>query len=160
MKKENNQIIFDYDSKELFNEVGILSAYMAKSLSAESVAIDDFSISDDEKEVFDVCVNQTLPNIYEMLIKITPSESSEFINDGTTISFAVKDNNDYNDNILTLVSDTIKECLKYGILSEFYSININMALQKVAQDKFASNLLLLNQRLFQLKRKGITPQFV
>lgn len=149
------EITFEYNSNELFNEVGILSAYMAKSVSSEAASLDDFSISDDEKEVYDVCVKQTLPNIYEVLLKMTSKAGGDFKSDNSKISFSIDDNKAYNENVLTLVEDTIRECLKYGILAEFYSINANTVLHATAQSKFASNLTLLSQRLFQLKRKKI-----
>ena len=73
--------------------------------------------------------------------------------EGEYIEFTILDNKAYNYNSLALADGVIDECIKYGTLSSFYSINVSAPLQKLAQDKFASNLLLLEQRLFPLKKK-------
>ena len=149
-------ITFTYSNNTLFNDVSLLSAYMTKNLSENLGAnLDEFAISEDEHDVYGVCLKQTLPNIHECLIKLNYGETGVVV-DGDSITITIKDNKAYNDNVKTLVEDTLYDCLKYGVLSEFYSININPTLQKLSQDKFASYLLLLNQRLFQLKRKMIS----
>lgn len=154
--RNDGKITFSYNSDELFNDVGILSAYMTKNIITDKGdALDEFAISDDEREVFEVCVKQTLPNIYETLMKMCHGIEDAFKYENRVIEFNILDNNEYNINVLKLVESTLLECLKYGVLSEFYSINMNAALQQAAQSKFASNLLLLNQRLFQLKRKSL-----
>jgi hypothetical protein len=69
--RNDGKITFSYNSDELFNDVGILSAYMTKNIITDKGdALDEFAISDDEREVFEVCVKQTLPNIYETLMKM------------------------------------------------------------------------------------------
>jgi hypothetical protein len=179
--KTPGKITFYYNSDNLFNDVGLLSAYMTKNLAAESgSAMDEFAITDDEQEVFKICVKQTLPNIYESMLKITngaqhsfsdehyvtgeviddePQENTLGRIDGKYVEISIKDNNAYNINVLTLVDSTIDECIKYGVLAEFYSINTNATLHSIAQSKFANCLLLLNQRLFQLKKKAVSPIF-
>lgn len=166
MIKNNNDgiITFYYKRDELFNDVGQISAYMTKNLASESgSALDDYAITDDEKDIFNVCVKQTLPNVYEVLMKMSTGIDDAFNDDATEegtqcVSLSINDNEAYNENILSLVNATIEDCLRYGILAEFYSINSNATLQQIAQGKFSSNLLLLNQRLFQLKRKKISSQ--
>ena len=166
MIKNNNDgiITFYYKRDELFNDVGQISAYMTKNLASESgSALDDYAITDDEKDIFNVCVKQTLPNVYEVLMKMSTGVKDAFDDDATEngvacVKLSINDNEAYNENILSLVNATIEDCLRYGILAEFYSINSNATLQQIAQGKFSSNLLLLNQRLFQLKRKKISSQ--
>lgn len=177
--KTQGKITFYYDSNNLFNDVSLLSAYMTKNLATESgSAMDEFAITDDEQEIFKLCVKQTLPNIYESMLKITNGTQRSFSDehnvsgeviddepkegtlgrvDGKYAEITIQDNNAYNINVLTLVDSTIEECIKYGVLAEFYSINANATLQSIAQSKFANCLLLLNQRLFQLKKKAVTP---
>lgn len=164
--KNYGEITFYYDSDRLFDEIGLLSAYMVKNLPAEN-RLDEFSISDDEKDVYDVCVKQALPNIYETLVKLSSGIQNAFNpkaeepgcecrHAGTYIELTIRDNSAYNENVLGLVDTTIEDCLKYGILTEFYSININPDLLKLAKSKFSDCLLLLNQRLFQLKKKAVS----
>lgn len=172
--KNQGIITFYYDSDKLFNDVSLMSAYMTKNLKSETGSMmDEFSISDDEKDVYKVCVRQTLPNIYETMIKITSGVVDAFDDDatvsdkestglgreaGTYIEFTIQDNEAYNDNVLNLVDATLLNCLKHGILAEFYSICVNGDLFRIAQDKFTTSLFQLKQRLFQLKKKAVSSQ--
>lgn len=168
--KDHSNITFYYNSDELFNDVSLISAYMTKNLMGSTGSmLDEFGITDDEKDVFKVCVKQALPNIYEAMLKITSgvgnafsaeveSDGSDGLDraDGTYIEITIQNNSVFNGNVLSLVDATLSDCLKYGVLTEFYSINPNADLRRLAQDKYASSLILLNQRLFQLKRKSIS----
>lgn len=172
--KNQGIITFYYDSDKLFNDVSLMSAYMTKNLKSEAGSMmDEFSISDDEKDVYKVCVRQTLPNIYETMMKITSGVVDAFDDDaivsakestglgreaGTYIEFTIQDNEAYNDNVLNLVDATLFNCLKHGILAEFYSICVNGDLFRIAQDKFTTSLFQLKQRLFQLKKKAVSSQ--
>lgn len=168
--KSEGIITFYYNSDDLFNDVGILSAYMAKNLSS---SIDDFAITDDERDIYDVCLSQALPNIYESMLKVTTGVSDAFKESadvkaqeesglkrkvGKYVELNILDNNAYNKNVLSLVDSTIRDCIKYGVLSEYYAIGINMDLQRIVQSKFAANMLQLNQRLFQLKKRVVYSQ--
>lgn len=169
--KEIGVITFSYNSDELFNDVGILSAYMAKSINL--AAVDEFSVSDDEKDLYNVCVKQALPNIYEAMLKISTGVEDAF-NDsakvlknetdglfrkaGTYVELSIEDNDAYNKNVLSIVEATLSTCLKYGILTEFYSIRLNADLYALAKEKFNNSLYQLKQRLFQLKKKTISSQ--
>jgi hypothetical protein len=174
--KSKGTITFYYNSDELFNDVSLLSAFMTKNIVVESgSSLDEFAITDDEKEVFEVCVKQALPAIYETMIKITSGIDSAFNNaakvqkkeeegllreEGTYIEFTIKDNGAYNKNILNLVDATLLECLKYGVLAEFYSICVNGGLLKLSQEKFVANMLQLKQRLFQLKKRTTSTDLI
>lgn len=172
--KETGNITFYYDSDKLFNDVSLMSAYMTKNLASDRGSLmDEFNISDDEKDIYKVCVRQTLPNIYEAMLKITSGVENAFEDEaivateetsglkrgvGTYIEFTMQDNDAYNDNVLNLIDATLLNCIKYGVLSEFYSICVNVDLQRTAQDKFTTSLFQLKQRLFQLKKKTISSQ--
>lgn len=172
--KETGKITFYYDSDKLFNDVSLMSAYMTKNLGNEGGSLmDEFSISDDEQDIYKVCVRQTLPNIYETMMKITSGVDNAFEDEevvstaeteglkreaGTYIEFTMQDNEAYNDNILNLVDATLLNCLKYGVLAEFYAICVNGDLHRISQDKFTTSLFQLKQRLFQLKKKVVSSQ--
>lgn len=155
-------IIFSYDNGSLFNDVSLLSAYMVKNMKiAEGSALDEYSISKDEQDIFNECLKQTLPDLYETVIQFVPCGDGAF-SDGLSgegkIKISVKNNNAYNVNVLTLVDATIYECLKQGILSKFYSICVNDALFSIANGRYAANVNQLKQRLFQLRKKSISSQ--
>lgn len=179
-KKEIGTITFYYNSKGLFDDISLMSAYMTKNLSNESGStMDEFNISDDEEDMYKACIRQTLPNIYETTMKITSGVEDAFedcvkvVSDETTesltglgltrkagdyIEITLQDNDAYNKNVLSLIDATLLNCLKYGILAEFYSICVNMDLYRIAQDKFMANLFQLKRRLFQLKKKAVSSQ--
>lgn len=172
--KETGNITFYYDSDKLFNDVSLMSAYMTKNLATERGSLmDEFNISDDEKDIYKVCVRQTLPNIYETMMKITSGIDNAFEDEvivtaeetdglerpaGTYIEFTMQNNDAYNENVLNLVDATLLNCMKFGVLAEFYSICINNDLQRIAQDRFTTSLFQLKQRLFQLKKKVVSSQ--
>lgn len=162
-------ITFYYEKNKLFDEISGLSAYMVKSNAEEAgPALDVFAITDDEREIVETCMERACLNVYDLLVKLSPNVAYSFDfhvvlddmemqgltrEEGVYIEFTIIDNKSYNYNVLTLVSESIAECIKYGTLSSFYSINISNTLQKLSQDKFVSNMLLLEQRLFSLKKK-------
>lgn len=171
-KKETGTVTFYYNSNEMFNDVSLLSAFMAKTWAGTDDGIDAYCITDDEADVYNVCVNQTLPVIHEIVIKLSSGIDdafnkvviSEGDNDvlereaGEYIEITINDNGDYNSNVLNIISDTIRDCIKYGVLDEFYSICLNADLQRLSKSKFTANLSLLNKRLFQLKKKAVNSK--
>lgn len=169
-KNTSGSITFYYDNEQLFNDTGILSAYMAKNFDVEG-SVDKFSISDDEKDVFNICVKQALPDIYETILKMTSCITNAFTSEkvidmdettglkrkaGSYVEISINNNDAYNENTLAIVDETLYMCIKYGALAQFYSTCLQMDLYRIAQDRFVSNLRMLNQRLFQLKRKIVS----
>jgi hypothetical protein len=162
VKKEYGTITFSYSNDELFNDVSLLSSYMVKNMVFESgSALDEFVITDDEKDVWKVCLKQALPNIYEALLKISSGVTDAFndnveVESKTYLQIKIKDNNEYNTNVLSIVESTLRDCINYGTLVEFYSININDGLLNLAKGKFNNYMFQLNKRLFQLKRRKVS----
>lgn len=140
---------FQYAAGTLFDDVCRLSAFMTKNLSGpEGSLTDEYIITSDERELYDECLKQTLPNVFEPMLKIGAGYSSDNTNVTIDLSVSVDD-----ERIETLVEDTIATCLKYGILAEYYSVCVNVDLCRIAQNKFAASLALLDKRLFLLKKK-------
>ena len=76
--RHNGEIAFYYGSEELFNEVSLLSAFIVKNIVSESGSmLDQFGITGDERDAYDVCVKQAMPNIYLLLVW-----SEAFLTDG------------------------------------------------------------------------------
>ena len=167
--KEIGIITFSYNDEEMFNEVSMLSAYMAKSWAGEGASIDDYCITSDEKELYDSCLRQALPSIYETMLKMSSGiedafkDSVELKSDetdglkrkaGKYIEISINGTGEYNSNLLSLVDSTLRDCIKFSTLAEYYSFCMNKDLQAVAGSKYSNSLLLLDQRLFQLKKKA------
>ena len=182
--EEPAKILFLYNRATLFNDVSLMSNYMAKNLATKdgNSLTDDFAISDDEKDIVDVSIRATLPDIYEAMTKITtavvpafddcvtitgsgtpPTETvGEDIagNDvdvaaGDYVEFYIQDNDAYNANVLTMVDASLYNSLKYGVLKEFYSTIVQADFFKLCADRFVAELFKMKQRLFQLKKKSV-----
>ena len=155
-------IKFYYKRDVLFNEISLMSNYMAKNLSTKdgNSLTDEYAISDDERDLVDVCIRTTLPDIYEAMTKITNSVTNAF-DDDTVISgdhcvvFTLQDNAAYNDNVLSLVDASLYNCIKHGTLKEVYSTIVNPDFFKISAERFVAELFKLKQRLFQLKKKSV-----
>ena len=167
---EKAKLLFYYDRDVLFNDVSLMSNFMAKNLATKegNSLTDEFSISDDERDLFGVCVQQTLPDIYESMVKITNAIDQAFddnvtvnagdiegVDPGTYIMFYLQDNEAYNTNVLTMVDASLNNSLKQGVLREFYSIVLQADFFKVCGERFLGELFKLKQRLFQLKKKSV-----
>ena len=161
----NNTIEFKYKKDVLFNDVSLISTYMSKNQSTKdgNSLTDDYAISDDERDLVDVCIRATLPDIYEAMVKITNAVSSAFEDDKVVegvhyVSFTMQDNGAYNPNVLTMVDASLYNCIQYGTLKEVYSIVSHPEFLKLCEDGFVSELFKLKQRLFQLKKKSVQSQ--
>ena len=175
---EPAKIVFLYKRDVLFNDVSLMSNYMAKNLSTKegNSLTDEYAISDDEKDLVDVSIRATLPDIYEAMTKITTAVVPAFFdkkteNAGTKgtdiggqsvtltagdyVEFYIMDNNAYNRNVLTMVDASLYNALKHGVMKEFYSTVLQADFFKVCSERFLSELFKLKQRLFQLKKKSV-----
>lgn len=180
------KIVFIYNRDTLFNDVSLMSNYMAKNLATKdgNSLTDEFAISDDESDLVEVSIRATLPDIYEAMTKITTAvvpafEDDENINSGGSgtplqvtigkdiagndvkvpyghyVEFYILDNDAYNANVLTMVDASLYNCLKHGVLKEFYSTVVQADFFKICADRFVGELFKLKQRLFQLKKKSV-----
>ena len=175
---EPAKILFFYNRDTLFNDVSLMSNYMAKNLSTKdgNSLADEYAISDDERDLVDVSIRATLPDIYEAVTKITSGVIPAFddsvaesagtkgkdisgnnvtITSGNYVEFNILDNDAYNANVITLVDASLYNALKQGILKEFYTTVLQPDFFKVCSERFVAELFKLKQRLFQLKKKSV-----
>jgi hypothetical protein len=157
--KSKGTITFGFETDALFNDVCLISAYMTKDIANENGSVtDEFIITEDERDLFDLCVRQALPRIYDEMLKMSTCVTG-YTNENGKITFSVRDNHAYNDNVLPLVEASIFDCLKYGVLSEFYSICLHATLLELTKGKYDEMLRLLNKRLYQLKKRIISSLY-
>lgn len=172
------KIVFLYNRDTLFNDVSLMSNYMSKNLSTKegNSLTDEYAISDDEKDLVEVSIRATLPDIYEAMTKITKAVVPAFddnksevagtkgkdiggnnvtIAAGEYVEFYIMDNNGYNANVLTMVDASLYNALKQGVLKEFYSTVLQADFFKLCSERFLAELFKLKQRLFQLKKKTV-----
>ena len=172
------KIVFFYDRDILFNDVSLMSNYMAKNLTTKdgNAMTDEYALSDDEKDLVNVSIRATLPDIFEAMTKITNSVIPAFDDDveesagtkgkdiegnnvtiaaGHYVEFSLLDNNAYNANVITMVDASLYNCIKHGTLKEVYSTIVNPDFFKLSAERFVAELFKLKQRLFQLKKKSV-----
>jgi hypothetical protein len=157
-------LTFTYGHDEIFGRACLLSAYMTKNIKegAQS-AMDDYSMTDDENPMFLACLESSLPDIWEMVLKITSGVDGAYsIADGTAadttegdVTIKIQDNEAYNENTVDLVDASFKNCIIYGVLRDFYATNFHDALLKLANDRYSAEMGKLSGRLFQLKKKAL-----
>lgn len=162
IQQTTGKIKFYYEKDTLFNDISLMSNYMCKNMTSKdgNSLTDEYAISDDERDLVDVSVRATLPDIYEAMVKITNSINSAFededtISGKTCVSFTIQDNEAYNGNVLTMVDASLYNCLKYGTLREVYSTITQTEFFNLCTARFLSELFKLKGRLFQLKKKSV-----
>ena len=160
------KIQFYYNRNTVFNEVSLMSNYMAKNLATKdgNSLTDEYAISDDEHDLVDICIRAALPDIYEAMTKITNLVADAFKDDVTVsgnpcVSFTILDTDAYNDNVLSVVDATqnilYAICRKFGTLKEIYSTLPQPEFFNSCSNRFVGELFKLKQRLFQLKKKSV-----
>jgi hypothetical protein len=152
-------ITFSYDSDTLFNDVCLLSAYMTKNIVMESAsALDEFCITEDERDIYNECLKQSLPDVFESVLDMAACGDGAFSMDGGAVTISVKNNNAYTQGALAIVDSTLNDCIKYGALARFYATCMHDALLVLSRQKLDASLSQLKQRLFQLRKKPVTSQ--
>ena len=156
------KIQFYYNRNTVFNEVSLMSNYIAKKLATKygNSLTDEYAISDDEHDLVDICIRAALPDIYEAMTKITNLVADAFKDDVTVsgnpcVSFTILDNDAYNDNVLSVVDASLENCVKFGTLKEIYSTLPQPEFFNSCSARFVGELFKLKQRLFQLKKKSV-----
>lgn len=156
------KIQFYYNRNTVFDEVSLMSNYMAKNLATKdgNSLTDEYAISDDEHDLVNICIRAALPDIYEALTKITTLVADAFDDDVTVsgnscVSFTILDNAAYNDNVLSIVDASLNNCVKFGTLKEIYSTLPQPEFFNSCSNRFVGELFKLKQRLFQLKKKSV-----
>ena len=156
------KIQFYYNRDTIFEEVSLMSNYMAKNLATKdgNSLTDEYAISDDERDLVNISIRAALPDIYEAMTKITTLVADAFDDDVTVsgnscVSFTVLDNAAYNDNVLSIVDASLNNCVKFGTLKEIYSTLPQPEFFNSCSNRFVAELFKLKQRLFQLKKKSV-----
>ena len=156
------KIQFYYNRDTVFDEVSLMSNYMAKNLATKdgNSLTDEYAISEDERDLVNISTRAALPDIYEAMTKITTLVADAFDDDVTVsgnscVSFTILDNAAYNDNVLSIVDASLNNCVKFGTLKEIYSTLPQPEFFNSCSNRFVGELFKLKQRLFQLKKKSV-----
>lgn len=153
----NGIITFSYTRTLLFNNASLRSTYKARCLTDESGRYlgEPYALSDDERDAFAVCVENVVSDIYDTVLKMTTDVGEAFAADSDDVVFKIQDYQAYNENVLKNVDISIKNALINGILKEWYDLCAKPDFFKEYSEKYETCINLLNDRLFQLKKKTL-----
>ena len=175
------QIIFYYQHAELFDEVQHQSAYMCKNIvSKEGEDLSErFAITDDEEGMFQICLTETLPDIYDAVKKLTYGIEEALYGsikgadvrlldfehladldidaEATFVVIRINDHEAYNPNTVRLVDAALRSAIEQGVLSNFYIRVTHPDLTKLAATMFTGQLQALSQRIVPLMKKTVFP---
>jgi len=162
-------IVFYYLDEAIFDNVSLRSQYRAKNIKSEKgeSLVDDFAITQDERDAFDLFLEQSIYDAFNIVMKMTtgvpnavilrtsvadiledPEESEELAS-----GFKVKDFAAYNENNLSLVDDGVKNLILAFIMKEWYKMNgLDTELAKWLNEYNEVRRDLVNKRLFQLRK--------
>ena len=163
-------IQFYYLTEDLFSNVSLRSMYRALNIKAESgeSLIDDFAISEDERDAFNVLIRDAAHEVFQHVLKMCKGITSAlvldsfiFIDDASSSGpyYAVKvlDNDAYNENNLEIVENTIKMLLQVHVLKNWYELKGHTDEQTKLMAKYNSlKIKLINKDLFGLKKPSLS----
>ena len=173
------QIIFYFPHAQLFDEVQHQSAFMCKNIvSKEGEDLSErFSITDDEASMFELCLGETMPAIYDTIKVLTHGiEDAWFatISGGDLLMLdydhlaqldidrnanyvvvRIQDNGAYNPNTVKLVDVALRSTIEQGVLSNFYTRVTHPDLTKLSATMFVGQNQALSQRIIPLRKKSV-----
>lgn len=177
-KALDGQIIFYYPHSTLFENVQHISAFMCKNIVSKDGEdlMERFAITDDEEPMFQICLRDTLPSVYESLKVLTHGIDDAF-NNGLTgaqlkaldsslatlpvtdaekyVVIRTVDHQAYNPNDVGLVDETLQSAIEQGTLADFYTKVPHDTLTKITAAQFTTQITVLARRIIGLRRKSI-----
>ena len=175
------QIIFYFPHKLLFENVQHQSAFMCKNIvSKEGEDLSErFAITDDEKPMFELCVDESMPDVYDVMKVLTYGISDALHNAITGADFIqlstklvdlagientekyvvlrINDHEAYNPNTVKLVDSALRSSIEQGALANFYTRVTHPELTKISAQMFVGQLSALGQRILPLRKKTRFP---
>ena len=175
------EIIFYYPHKLLFDNVQHQSAFMCKNVvSKEGEDLSErFAITDDEQPMFELCIAETAPDVYDVMKSLTYKieeamhgaiSGADFIQLDPALAqltdidsaekyfvFRINDNGAYNPNTVRLVDSALRSTIEQGVLSSFYTRVTHQELTKLSATMFVGQLQALTQRILPLRKKVVFP---
>jgi len=165
------QIIqFYYKTEDLFNSVSLRSLYRALNIKSEAgeALIDDFAITLDEEDAFDLLIRDAAHEVFQYVLKMCRGVTDALVLDdaieilgvpdtGPYYAVHVLDNEAYNANNLELVENTVKMLLQVHVLKNWYEMKGHTDEQTKLMAKYNSlKIKLINKDLFQLRKPLLT----
>lgn len=177
-RKLKGQIIFYFLHSVLFDEVQHQSAFMCKNVtSKEGEDLSErYAITDDEKPMFELCLADTLPDIYDVVRPITHGIDGAWYDnitgaaiknfdttaladldvesDSQYVVVRVQDNEAYNPNTVHVVDSALRSTIESGVLAKFYLRVTHPELTKLSSAMYAGQSGSLASRIIPLRKKS------
>lgn len=156
MKKiDNDTILFQYKTDDIFNNVALKTSYKSRFVSDDGRVVDELTLMDDDKGAFNANLQKVMADIYERIIKLTSAVDDAYSISESMATLKVQNNSAYNTNVLSLVDASIYDCIETGSIKEWYSVCGKADYEQEYAAKYAAALSLLSSRMFQLKKKSV-----
>jgi len=173
------EIIFYYPHTQLFDEVQHQSAFMCKNIvSKEGEDLSErFAITDDEAPMFELCLGETMPDVYDTMKPlthgidnawydtITGAEIIQFDFDHlaqlgveTNAKYAclrIQDNGAYNPNTVKVVDSALRSTIEQGVMANFYMRVTHPEITQMSASMFTGQNQALAQRSVELRKKSV-----
>ena len=179
-KSLEGQIIFYYPHSTLFDEVQHQSAFMCKNIVAKEGEdlSERFAITDDEEPMFALCLDETIPGIYDTIKVLTHGiedaihstitgagikafgaalASLDVDDDANYVAIRIVDNEAYNPNTVKLVDSALRTSIESGVLSSFYTRVTHPEITKLSATMFMGQIQALAMRIIPLRKKTAFP---
>lgn len=149
------KVAFTYTTNSIFDNVSLQSTYMTKDMATkDGVSLgENYALSADEREAFDVILDTVMSDIYEIFLKQTSGVSNAFTLSTTEVKVIILDNAAYNENVLKIVDMALYDCITTGCLKGWFESCSHIDLHKQVYAKYVMVKEQLRRRLFQLKKK-------
>lgn len=158
-KKEPNlgMIEFSYTKLSLFNNASLRSTYKSRCMIDQqgNYIGEPYALSDDESDAFEICLEKIMTDIYDTVLKMTSGVTDAFVADSAQVTFKIRDNRGYNENVLKNVDISVKDSIVAGVLREWYDVCAKPDFYAEYALKYQVSVNALRDRLFQLKKKTI-----
>lgn len=149
------KVKFSHAVSSLFDSVSLRSTYMTKNMATqagENIG-EEYAMSEDERDAFTLSLDMVASDIFEIFLKQTSGVNDAYVASAEEVSITIFDNNAYNQNVLTLVDQAMRECIVNGCLKEWFAVCSHADLFKLSNERYFMSKELLKRRLFQLKKK-------
>lgn len=178
-KELPGEIIFYFPHSELFDEVQHQSAFMCKNVvSKEGEDLSErFAITDDEASMFELCMGETMPDVYDTMKPLTHGiDNAWFANiTGTEIimldhdhlaqldvlpnakyaCLRIQDNEAYNPNTVKVVDSALRSTIEQGVLANFYMRVTHPEITKMSATMYTGQNQVLAKRSIELRKKSV-----
>jgi hypothetical protein len=164
IERINDTVRFYYEMDALFDKQSLFSMYATVSKGDE--AVENFAITDDEKDVATALLEDAVYDVFNRFLKYTGAisdaigfnepftpQGEPLIDNATWLS--INDNDSFNENILKPIDALIEKTLRFKVLKEWFLMRSLEDSALYAGNAYNENLKGLLRHAFNLKIKKV-----